>query len=61
MSSVRHGLCTGGPRDKLTLATMQPGVVHHPDDPNGYYVWKASQGPNVARWLWIEAKKEATK
>lgn len=60
--SVRHGLCVGGPRQGQTLATMDPGVVHHPDDTGGYYVWKSAVGPTPARWLWIlkPEKKDGT-
>lgn len=55
--SVRHGLCVGGPKDRQTLATMQPGVVRHPSDAGGYYVFKTAIGPTPAKWLWIKSKE----
>lgn len=58
MNQVRHGLCVGGPKDRQTLATMTPGVVRHPADPSGYYVFRAAQGPIPAKWLWIEQKEK---
>ncbi len=58
MSSVRHGLCIGGPRGGQTLATMTPGKVLHPDDSGGFYVFKSAQGPAPAKWLWIETKEK---
>ncbi len=56
--TVRHGLCVGGPRAGQTLATMTPGKVSHPDNLNGFYIFKASVGPQPARWFWIDQKKE---
>lgn len=57
---VRHGICIGGPKDRQTLATMQPGTVSHPDDDSGFYIFKTAVGPDPAKWLWI-AKKDAQK
>lgn len=59
MSSVRHGLCVGGPRNGATLATMQPGRVPHPSDPNGFYVFRSAIGPTPAKFIWIETKEKA--
>lgn len=58
VSTVRNGICVGGPRAGQTLATMQPGKVGHPDNPNGFYVFRAAVGPQAARWFWIDTKKE---
>lgn len=54
MNQVRHGLCVGGPKDRQTLATQQPGRVTHPDDPNGFYVYKSAIGTTPSQWLWIK-------
>lgn len=59
MTVVRHGICVGGPNDRQTLATMQPGVVSHPNDAGGFYVFKTAVGADPAKWLWI--KKEVKK
>lgn len=56
MTAVRHGLCTGGPRAGQTLATQNPGVVHHADDPGGYYVFREARGLTPSQWLWIVKK-----
>ena len=56
MNTVRHGLCIGGPKDRQSLATMQPGIVHHPDDASGFYVFKQGKG-EVPKWLWISQKE----
>jgi hypothetical protein len=57
MNQVRHGICIGGPKAGQTLATMQPGAVHHPGDAGGFYVFKNALGPDVAKWLWIKKEK----
>lgn len=57
MNAVRHGLCIGGPRSGQTLATLAPGVVRHPGDAGGYYVFKGPVGPTPAKWLWIKQEK----
>lgn len=56
--TVRHGLCIGGPRDKQTLATMQPGRVGHPGDAGGFYVYREARGPTPAQFLWIKQEKD---
>lgn len=58
---VRHGLCIGGPKDKQTLATLQPGRVGHPGDAGGFYVYKNAVGPTPAKWLWIATKEKDNK
>lgn len=58
MNQVRHGLCVGGPKAGQTLATLDPGVVHHPDDPGGYYVFRAARGAQPSTWLWIVKKEK---
>lgn len=57
MNHVRHGVCVGGPKDKQTLATRQEGIVRHPADGSGYYVFKQPKG-EVPKWLWIRQKEE---
>lgn len=55
--NVRHGICVGGPRDSQTLAATQPGRVGHPDDPNGFYVYKAAVTTTPGQWTWVKTKE----
>lgn len=59
--NIRSGLCVGGPRDGQSLATMAPGTVRHPADPNGFYVHQTAAGTTPAQWLWVKTnvKKDA--
>lgn len=58
--SALSGICVGGPKDRQSLATMSGRRVEHPDDPSGFYVWKAASGVEPSKWVWI-TKKEPTK
>lgn len=57
--TIRHGICVGGPRGGIPLATMTPGPVPHPQDTSGFYVYREARGPTPAQFLWI-IKKEKT-
>lgn len=60
---VLSGLCTGGPKDRQMLASMQgvPGTngrVTHASDPNGFYRHQPAQNGDPAKWIWIATNRK---
>jgi len=57
MSTVLSGICTGGPRNGTTLATMHGRRVTHPGDTTGAYFHRPAAGVTPAQWIWVKNKE----
>ena len=54
-STVYHGLCAGGPKDKQTHAQQDSRKLAAE---GGWYVFIAGRGTQSSTWRWIAEEKK---